>query len=142
MKGGGGYTQWGEHDVGFPTLLFALLGAALAWTFHFLVVYFVVGLFCTTAWSEATADALIYASTAVFAVVSALSGVVAYRGWKRVRPPVRDLEDAATTAGGPSRLLLLLGVASAVIFTPFIVLEGLAPLFVPICAVTVGGGAP
>lgn len=145
MKGGGPHTVWGDsRGIALPKLVFMVLGAPLAWTFHFLVVYFVVGLFCGAQWQEreATADMLIYATTAVFTLVSVAAGVMAYRAWERVREEGRDLEDATLAARGRVRLLLLLGFAGAVVFTPFIVLEGIVPLFVPICSAVVDGGAP
>lgn len=121
----------GEHEAGVGVILFAFLGPALAWTLHFLVIYFLVALHCTTGRRDATGAVL--AATVLFAAVSAAAGVVGLRAWKRERGEQGWME--AVTGGAKwSSFLLVMGILSSVLFTLLIVLEGLPPLFVPTCA--------
>lgn len=120
----------GEHEAGVATLLFVLLGPALAWTLHFLVIYFLVALYCTTGRRDVTVEILI--ATGVFAVVSAAAGWLGVRVWRRESD--QGWAEAVTGEAGWSSFLLIMGVLSSVLFTLLIVLEGLPPLFVPACA--------
>lgn len=125
----------GEHEAGVGLILFAFLGPALAWTLHFLVIYFLVALYCTTGGGDVTA--VILAATAVFAAVSVAAGVVGYRAWTRERGG-QGWAEAVTGGAQWSSFLLVMGVLSSVLFTLLIVLEGLPPLFVPACPEVAG----
>lgn len=115
----------------------AVLGGPAAWTVHLLVCYFLVALQCTSAWRGAVAG--IVAVTAVCAAASAASGYVAWRHW----PPPRGVAQALSEIEQPrgrDRFLMLVGMALAALFTLAIVVEALAPLFVPTCEALPGGG--
>jgi hypothetical protein len=121
----------GEREVRLPVLLFALLGAPLAWTLHFLVSYFLVALFCAAAWEGA--GAAIGAATVVSVVVSAASGVVAYRAW-RARRNAQSWDAALAEPAGWAAFVLVMGMLGSALFTALIVLEAVPPLFVPTCS--------
>lgn len=120
----------GEHEAGVGVILFAFLGPATAWTLHFLVIYFLVALYCTTGRRDVTA--VVLAATVVFALMSVAAGVVGYRAWSRERGD-QGWAEAVTGGAKWSTFLLVMGVLSSGLFTLLIVLEGLPPLFVPAC---------
>jgi small-conductance mechanosensitive channel len=123
----------GERDVRLPVLLFALLGAPLAWTLHFLVSYFLVALFCAAAWEGA--GVAIGVATVASAAVSAASGVVAYRTWRtRRNGQTRSWDAALTEPRGWAAFVLVMGMLGSALFTALIVLEAVPPLFVPTCS--------
>jgi small-conductance mechanosensitive channel len=121
----------GEHEIGVPTLLFAFLGAPVAWAVHFLVIYFLVALFCTTGWQGA--GLAVAVATVAFAAVSVAAGVVAYRRW-RERRDGQSWDGAAAEPGGWGTFFLVMGMFGAVLFSALIVAEALPPLFVPTCS--------
>jgi hypothetical protein len=120
----------GEHEIRLSVLLFVLLGSPIAWTLHFLVSYFMVALFCTMQWEGA--GIAIGIVTVVFTIVSAASGVVAYRTW-RVQRDTLSWDAALAEPGGWTTFWLVMGMLGAVLFTALIVLEAIPPLFVPTC---------
>lgn len=121
----------GEHEVGLPALLFCLLGPPLAWTLHFLVIYFLVALYCTTGRSSVVVETGI--ATVLAGGASVWAGVVGFRGWRRHRgrEPLLAALSGQIDAG---TFLLIMGILGAAYFTVLIVLEALPPLFVPTCA--------
>jgi small-conductance mechanosensitive channel len=120
----------GEHEIGIPVLLFAFLGSPVAWSLHFLLIYFLVALFCTAGWSGVAAA--VWIATVPFLAVSAASGVVAFRRWRERREG--QAWDTATAApGGWATLLLVMGMLGAVLFTALIAAEALPVLFVAPC---------
>lgn len=115
--------------MGTVPLLVALLGAPLVWMVHLAASYFLVALHCGTGWTGARiAIALV---TLLGALAAAATGLFAWRRWKRIRPVsgAEPLDPIDTTA-----FLLLSGAVLAALFTGAIVLTGLSPLFLPMCA--------
>lgn len=128
---GGRVSERGEPRVGISTLVFGFLGSAVAWTVHFNLVYFLNTLFCTAGWRGA--DLVVLLSAVPFGGISAASGLVAYRKWRDLRG-AGSWEEGLADSGGRSGALLMMGVAGSVLFTLLIVLESLAPIYVPTCA--------
>ncbi|HEX6939391.1 MAG TPA: hypothetical protein VF158_08265 [Longimicrobiales bacterium] len=120
-----------EHRVGIPTLLFGFLGSAITWIVHFNLVYFLNTLFCTAGWRGG--DLVVFLSAVPFAAISAASGIVAHRRRRALRGAA-TWEAGLADSGGRSGALLMMGVAGSVLFTLLIVLESLAPIYVPPCA--------
>jgi hypothetical protein len=125
----------GEHEVGIGVLLFALLGPPVAWSLHFLALYFLVALYCTEAWEGAGVAILV--TTIAFGAVSAAAGWAAYRGWKRDTEQA-SFEAAMAGDSGWGKFILLMGLLSSILFTFIIVAEALPPVFVPLCSEIVG----
>jgi hypothetical protein len=126
-------TLVGAREAGLPMILFALLGAPVAWSLRLLGAYFLVALFCAQGWRGGAAAIL--ATTAVLAGVSAASGVVAFRKWQALRGG-EDWLSGLTQPQGRVSFLLVVGAMNAVLFTLLILLEGLPVLFVPVCEAT------
>ena len=125
----------GEHEIGVPLLLFAFLGPPVAWSLHFLLIYFLVALFCTTGWSGAAVS--VGVATVPFAAISVAAGVVSYRRW-RERREGQAWDRAAAEPGGWGTFFLVMGMFGAVLFTVMIVAEAVPVLFVPTCAEVAG----
>jgi hypothetical protein len=121
----------GEHEVPILTLLFASVGPGVAWGIHFNLVYFLNALFCTTGRSGGAIAT--YAATALFAAVSLAAGWVAWRKWRMLGNDMQ-VDDAIGKPSGRTSILLFIGMASSVLFTLFIITEGLVPLFVRPCS--------
>ena len=51
MRYGDKRTLFGEHEIPFPTLGFAVLGGPVAWVVHLNASYFLVALGCATRWA-------------------------------------------------------------------------------------------
>jgi hypothetical protein len=109
----------------------AFLGGPLAWTLHLFACYFVVALACTSEWAGATlAIALLTIGLAALAIAT---GVFALRRWRRVQHAA-SWTHALNEAGGEEGLLFLVGVMLAALFALLIVMNGISPLLVPVCA--------
>jgi hypothetical protein len=134
-RGGWRRALMGEHEVGLAALLTALLGPPVAWTLHFVVLYFLVALYCTTGRTDIVLETAV--ATVIAAGLSVGSGVLGYRRWREVRGEGEWL-DVMAEGATRSAFLLLMGVLGAAFFTLVIVMEALPPLFVPTCAA--GGG--
>jgi hypothetical protein len=121
----------GDREMGIGWLLFAVLGAPVAWSLHFLLIYFLVTLFCTT--GSRGAGVAVGIATALFAVISAAAGVVAYRGWRRTG--AAGGWDRAVTEADQHRssFLLMMGMLAGALFTLLIFTEALPTLFVQAC---------
>jgi hypothetical protein len=119
-----------------PALLFALLGAAVAWTAHLLVAYVVVALDCGTRW-DGTRVALA-ALTVVTLGTAAASGLVARRLWLRARAADRPADDAWDARMGDRTarvsFLMMTGLVLAVLFAVAIVYQAVPIFLVPVCA--------
>lgn len=109
----------------------ALLGGPLAWTLHLAGCYFVVALACTTGWPGA--PAVVLALTVVLGVAAVASGILAFRRWRQVQSAASWLH-ALNEAGGEEGLLFLVGLMLAGLFALLIVMNGVSPLLVPVCA--------
>ena len=109
----------------------ALLGAPLAWTLHLFLGYLAVALGCTTGW---TGTAVVIAVLTVLLAAAAIAvGWIALRSWRQVQHAT-SWEHAVDEAGGHEGLLFLVGVFLAALFTLLILMNGVAPFVVPICA--------
>ena len=123
----------GAQDIPLRVLLFASLGPGVAWGLHFNLVYFLTALYCSM--GRTGADVPIYISTGVLMLVALLAGWTALRNWRRLGKGAR-LTDAERGPMGRTTLLLFIGMASSVLFSLIILVEGLAPLFLPPCSPT------
>lgn len=129
-----------SYQPGTRSLLVASLGAPVAWVVHFNGVYLAVSMWCSAGWPGARAA--VVALTAICAAASVGAGLLALRLWRRAREGLRvDLEPGDPGAwdarmgerGARSVFLLVTAMFLAVVFTLGIVLEGIPPLFVPLC---------
>lgn len=119
-----------EAGIRPRALILAFLGAPLAWALHLGVSYFFVALDCNTGWDGAATAITI---TTVVAAGAALGiGAFAWRGWKRVQGHMAtgELLDPQRIRG----FLTLSGVLMAVLFAGAIILAGMSPFLLPMCA--------
>ncbi|MGQ0814866.1 MAG: hypothetical protein ACT4O1_10430 [Gemmatimonadota bacterium] len=111
-------------------LALVFLAAPIAWTLHFLLSYLVVTVGCTSEWRSIRA--LLLVMTALFAAGALWPAFRLLRDSPRFRPLgwLAQEEQASATP----RFLLALGVVSSGVFVLAIILGGIGPLFVPVCA--------
>ncbi len=109
----------------------ALLGGPLAWTLHLFASYFVVAVACATGWGGAAATVVVL--TVALALAAIATGVFGLRHWRQVQSAA-SWTHALNEAGGEEGLLFLVGVMLAALFALLIVMNGLSPLLVPVCA--------
>jgi hypothetical protein len=114
-------------DIGTVPLLAAGFGAPLIWGVHLAVSYFLVALDCATGWEGARSGIVI--ATIVCAVGALAAGVFAWRLGKRSRTHSTKLDPPQTR-----EFLALSGATLAPLFAGAIVLAGISPLFLPLCA--------
>ena len=123
-----------------PALLFALLGAAAAWTVHLLVAYVVVAYDCATRWGG-THIALAVLTVVTFGA-SLASGLLAHRLWMRARAADRPTDDTwdARMGDRTSRVsfLMMVGVVLAVLFAISIVYQAVPVFMVSVCSPATG----
>lgn len=119
-----------SREIPLPTLLFAAFGPAVAWASHFLLVYLLNAVFCS---SGTGGDIAIYIATAAFAAFALLAGRTALRRWRAL-----DLDAGLRTLIGETTdrmgILLFIGMAGSVLFSLLILVEGAVPLFVRSCS--------
>ena len=132
MRQGDRFQELGGQELGIGAIVFATLGAPVAWAVHLGLCYFLVALACTTAWRGAGVTIAILVATLVLAAVSVASGVFAYRRW-RAMGGGDGWDQALSSPGGKGGFYWMLGVLMSGLFTLVIVLEGLGPLFVDAC---------
>lgn len=128
---GGTRTIPGDSTLPLGVIAFASLGAPIAWVMQLSVNYVLVAYACNTGWGGIKiALALV---TALFAAVAVYAGIIAYSNWKRL-PTDGDFLDSIgeTETRGP--FLMSVGVLTSGLFVLLIVLSGIPPLFVPVCA--------
>ena len=122
------------------TLLFALLGAAVAWSLHLLASYVLVAAGCTGRWGG-TRPALVAVSLAALALCAA-SGLVALRGWRAARAVDRPTDDAWDARMGERTarvsFVMVVGLALALVFALGVVYEALTVFLAPLCEAGVG----
>lgn len=125
---------------GLWTLLFAMLGAAVAWSLHLLASYVLLAAGCTGAWAG-TRPALVAVSVVALAV-SVWSGVVAWRRWRVARAVDRPTDDAWDARMGERTarvsFLMVVGLALAIVFALGIVYEALTVFLAPLCEPGIG----
>lgn len=127
-----------QDDAGTPrprTLLFALLGGAVAWSLHLLIAYTLLAWACTSGFGGTRA--LLVAVGAAALAVTAWSGAVAWRCWRVARALDRPEHDAWDARMGERTarvsFLMVTGLILAMFFSLGIVYEGLTIFFVPLC---------
>lgn len=132
-----------RDDAGTPalgTLLFALLGSAVAWSLHLLASYVVLAAGCTARWGG-TRAALVAVSVVALAV-TAWSGIVAWRRWRVARAVDRPTDDAWDARMGERSarvsFVMVVGLALAVVFGLGVVYEALTVFLAPLCEAGVG----
>lgn len=137
---GSRHAQYQAYQPGTRALILAVLGTPVAWALHFNGVYLIIAMWCSASWPGARTA--IVAFTLLCAAASAACGLLALRLWRRAREGLRmDAEpgdprewDARMgERGARSVFLLVVAMFLAVVFTLGIVLEGLPPLFAPLC---------
>jgi hypothetical protein len=130
------------YEPGTRALIVAVLGTPVAWAVHFNGVYLIIAMWCSAGWPGARTAIVVF--TLLCAAASAACGLLALRLWRRAREGLRvDAEpgdpgqwDARMgERGARSVFLLVLAMFLAAVFTLGIVLEGLPPLFAPLCPV-------
>jgi hypothetical protein len=117
-------------SAGTGPLLIALLGAPLAWALHLGLSYFLVALDCATSWNGGRSGVLL--ATIGCALAAAGAGLYAWRTWKRMRFSRTQRE--AMNPAPTHEFFLLGGVVLALLFTAAIMMAGLSPLVLPMCA--------
>jgi hypothetical protein len=119
-----------EPQVTPLQVFISFLAPPVLWALHLMISYFLVTLDCTTSWNGGgTAIALV---TILLGAATAGAGLVAWRGWRRIRDEMMpgEILDPVRIRG----FLIFSGVLLAPPFTLMIVLAGMSPLFAPMCA--------
>jgi hypothetical protein len=119
------------EDVHWAVLLFALLGPAVAWSIHLGVVYLLVTLLCAA--EAGNGDIWVYLSGIPFLAVSIAAGAVALRKRRMLRAGA-GWKPMLARPRGSAGLILTMGLVAAGVFSIIIVLQSMAPLFIPTCA--------
>jgi hypothetical protein len=129
-----------EHQPSSLAMTVALTGAAFAWTAHLLAGYVIVAAWCSARWRGGALA--IGVLTALCAVASAATGLLALRIYRRAQEGLRVDEEAGDPEPWDARMgergarAVFLGVVAmfmAAIFTLAIVLQGLPVFFAPFC---------
>lgn len=123
----------GAPDIPLLALLFASVGPGVAWALHFNLVYFLTALFCSMERSDG--DAAVYVATAVFLIMALGAGWTALRYWRRLGKG-RRLTEAVSGPSARTAILLFIGMASSLLFSLLILVEGLVPMFLRTCSLT------
>ena len=124
-----------EHPAGVPvpgtgSILFAVVGGALAWTLHFLGSYALVAVGCVSGWPDVRV--VLVAGTVALGAMAAGSTALAWRGWRRVSAGQR-WDSALGEPRGWLAFLMLTGIILGGISLLTILLEGLGTLALPLC---------
>jgi hypothetical protein len=130
--------QAGTDDAGTPrlrTLLVALLGSAAAWSIHFLASYALMGYACAIGWTPLRPVLLTMSVVALGATAG--SGWLAWRQWHVARAVDRPTDDAWDARMGERTarvsFLMVVGLASAILFGIGILMEAVSLWMVPVC---------
>lgn len=133
------HDQAGLDDAGTPglwTTLWALLGGAVTWTLHLLVSYSAVAYACTTGRGAGARHALLAVSV-VALLLTASSGLVAWRRWHIARAVDRPFDDHWDARMGERTarvsFLMVAGLILAVLFGIAIVYATMTLYAVPLC---------
>jgi hypothetical protein len=111
-------------------LLFAVLGAAVAWSLHFLGSYAVVSIGCVAGWGSTRW--IVGAGTVALAATALWSTAIAWSEWRRSREG-RPWDTALSEPSGWYAWLMTVGVLLGIIAAFTIVLEGFGTLMLPLC---------
>lgn len=115
-----------EGYVSLPRVLFAALGAPVAWASHLVVCYFLVTLDCITAWDGS--------GWAVTIATVILAGAALAAGWVALRIRRRHVDRPDPEARGWVDFITVIGIGGSALFAVVIVVTGLAPAFTATCA--------
>lgn len=122
------------------TILFALLGGAVAWSLHLLGSYVLLAWGCAREWAG-TRPALAAVSV-VALLVTVASGLVARRRWVIARQVDRPTDDAWDARMGERTarvsFLMVVGLVLALVFGLGIVYEAITVFLVPLCEAGAG----
>lgn len=133
-------STFGAHQPETRALLVAVLGTPVAWAVHFNGVYLIVAMWCSAGWPGARTAIVVF--TLLCAAASTACGLLALRLWRRAREGLRVDEEPGDPGpwdarmgerGARSVFLLVVAMFLGVLFTLGILLEGLPPLFAPLC---------
>lgn len=111
-------------------LLFAVLGAPIAWVVHFLGSYALVAVGCVAGWQGVRLS--VGVGTAVAAAVALWATLAAWRGW-RAASGRQPLDEALGEPRGWLAFLMLTGVMLGAVSVFTIVLEGVGSVALPVC---------
>lgn len=117
-------------QVSTGRLFFAVLGAAAAWSLHFLLSYAVLSIGCVYDWRGI--PQILAIGTLLLAAVAAWSAVVAWREWRRVSEG-QAWDSALGEPRGWFAYLMMTGVLLGVMSLLAIALEGWGTLALPVC---------
>lgn len=131
MNEAGTHAGHEARELGLAAIFTSVVGAPLAWALHLFASYVLLTVGCRTAWSG-TIPAIIIV-TIVLALAAFASGVLAFRRWRRTGGEERGWR-AALSEPRTRDLLWMLGILAAALFGTAILLAGLPPLLVPLCA--------
>ncbi len=115
-------------------------GAPLAWTLHLMGSYVIVTLWCAA--ELGGLPLAIGLVTLICAALSVVSGVLAWRLWREGQAMLERDAEPGRPEGWDARMgergarvsfLAVMSIASALLFTFLIILQGLPPLFTPPC---------
>jgi hypothetical protein len=113
--------------------LTALLGGPVAWTLHFMASYGVVAVACALGTSGA--GVILGVMTVLLAAAALASGLLAFLRWRTADGEARTgSAPVGQGRGDAERVLMVVGMLGASLFTVAIVLQGVVPIFVPTCA--------
>ena len=130
-------------DAAGPILL-SLLGAPAAWTVHLLASYVVVTFACATSWGGA--GVTIAVLTAVGVAASVAAGALALKLWRRGQASLASDAEPGNPESWDARMgergargvfLAVVALFMAGLFGFLIILQGLPPVFTPVCPATV-----
>lgn len=123
-----------------PTLALLATGAALAWTVHLLASYLVVTVWCASGWRGM--DIALVAVTVVCAAAAAVTGVAAFRLWRRGQAAQRHDGESGRPEpwdgrmgerGARTAFIAVLALFMTAIFGYLILLQGVPALFGTSC---------
>lgn len=136
-------TERRVDDAGTPgtwVLLIAVLGSAVAWALHFAASYAVVGYACASGWRGVRPTVVAISLVALAAALG--SGWTAWRRWRISRAVDQPADDTWDARLGERTarvsFLMVVGLASAILFLLGIVFDAFAVWMVPLCE---AGGA-
>lgn len=124
-----------EREVSLKEVWFGVLGGAIAWSVHFLVLYFLVEALCVTGTAGTRVfgfalPAFVIAIVTVVALLVAFgAAVVAHRSWRRWRGSEHD----EVRLRGSGAHLLFLGLLLNGFFVLMILVETLPIFFLGPC---------
>lgn len=131
--------QLGTDDAGTPgtaVVLWALLGSALAWTFHLLGSYIVIAWTCTTGRLDITRPLLLAVSLVAFIGIAS-SGWLARKHWHIARAVDRPEEDSWDSRMGERTarvsFIMVTGIFLAVLFAIAVLYETSTIAVAPMC---------